>query len=108
GARPGPPTGVFAAIDDWSRIDLTWEPPVSDGGFPVTSYEVEIFNDGISDTYVVPVTSPLELRDEYLFHDPWNDSADNKVLLRAVNSLGAGEPVELSLLANVVPAKPGA
>ena len=42
---PDPPTRLVATATTPTRIDLTWEAPVYDGGAPVTSYRIEVSED---------------------------------------------------------------
>ncbi len=44
----GAPTGVSAAPDGGSAIDVSWSPPLDDGGTPITRYEVQWSADGVS------------------------------------------------------------
>ena len=46
--KAGPPINVRAAPDGDAAIDLSWDPPVDDGGSPVQYYEVQWSADGTS------------------------------------------------------------
>lgn len=39
--RPSPPLNVKPGVVTKSSIELNWEPPVSDGGSPITGYKIE-------------------------------------------------------------------
>lgn len=39
---PDPPTDLTATAVSPTRIDLTWNPPLNNGGSPVTSYRIEV------------------------------------------------------------------
>ena len=43
---PSPPTGVTANAQDESTVTIEWAPPQSDGGSPITSYQIEFSTDG--------------------------------------------------------------
>ena len=43
---PGAPTGLTAAADGPTRIDLSWTAPANDNGSPVTGYKIEVSTDG--------------------------------------------------------------
>ena len=45
---PNPPTNLAATATAPTRIDLTWSAPAYDGGAPVTSYRIEVSEDGIN------------------------------------------------------------
>ena len=47
---PDPPTGLSAAADGQTRIDLSWTAPAYDGGAPVTGYRIEVSADS-ADTW---------------------------------------------------------
>ena len=43
---PDPPTNLVATASSPTRIDLVWAAPEYDGGAPVTSYRIEVSEDG--------------------------------------------------------------
>ena len=43
---PGPPTGLAAAANGETRIDLSWTAPSDDGGTSITGYRIEVSNNG--------------------------------------------------------------
>ncbi|MXW17846.1 MAG: hypothetical protein F4Z83_09920, partial [Gemmatimonadetes bacterium] len=45
---PDPPTGLTATAVSSSRINLAWNPPVDDGGSPITGYRLEWSQNGTS------------------------------------------------------------
>ena len=46
--QSGPPTNVRAVPDGDSAVDISWDPPVDDGGSPIRYYEVQWSADGTS------------------------------------------------------------
>ena len=46
--KAGPPTNVRAVPDGDAAIDVSWDPPLDDGGSPITYYEVQWSPDGAS------------------------------------------------------------
>ena len=47
-AKPGKPTGLTAAADGQTEIDLSWTAPSDDGGADITGYRIEVSTDGSS------------------------------------------------------------
>ena len=45
---PGSPTGLTAAADGQTEIDLSWTAPSDDGGAAITGYKIEVSNNGSS------------------------------------------------------------
>lgn len=85
--KPGLPE-----IIDWAEnmVKLKWEPPIRDGGAPITGYIIEM-KDKFGTTYVkaaevdkvcTGTVTRLEEGNQYQFR------------VRAVNKAGAGEPSE--------------
>ena len=46
--KPSAPTGLTASADGQTEINLSWTPPSSDGGAPVTGYKIRVSMDGSS------------------------------------------------------------
>lgn len=79
---PGVPTSVVASPGD-SQVSLSWNAPASDGGSPITSYEVEYNESGGSNTLITGAISPEII-----------GSLTNDILhefrVRAINAVGPG------------------
>ena len=87
---PGVPAGLTARPQGTDRINLSWSPPGSDGGSPVTGYRIEASDDGgvrwqtlIADTRSVrTLHSDIGLQ----------PSTTRHYRVSAVNAAGTGEP----------------
>ena len=55
--EPGKPTGLAAAADGQSEIDLSWTAPSDDGGADITGYRIEVSNNGSNWTDLVADTN---------------------------------------------------
>ncbi len=103
GSLPTAPQSLQATWDD-SYVNITWSPPSSDGGFPVTIYRVYRGTTPGGETFLV--------NNSWLSH--YNDtSVTNGVYyyyrVAAVNSLGEGpQSDEVASIPTAVPAPPTA
>lgn len=50
---PGAPTNVVATAGK-ANATVTWTPPASDGGSPITGYRIQVFDDGVS-LQIIPI-----------------------------------------------------
>ena len=60
--KAGPPIGLSAAPDGDSAIDLSWDPPLDDGGAAITRYGVQWSPDGTSGWRSAGNTTSAETR----------------------------------------------
>jgi hypothetical protein len=84
-AIPTAPTGVSATASTGSTLNVTWGPPSSDGGTPVTSYQVDWAGQGTWGEATEPgsaATAPVQLPAPGVY----------QVSVFATNSLGEGPP----------------
>lgn len=88
-AKPGTPD-VYDWDSDWA--ELRWAPPVSDGGKPITGYQIEKRKkDGVAKWIKIGETPQTEFRAPNL-----DEGEEYEFRVRAVNSVGVSEPSETS------------
>ncbi|MDE2975083.1 MAG: fibronectin type III domain-containing protein [Gemmatimonadota bacterium] len=85
---PDPPTGLAAAADGQTRIDLTWTAPEYDGGAPVTAYKVEVSADG-GDEWTVLTSNTGSARTAYT-HTGLRPGTTRHYRVSAINVAGSG------------------
>lgn len=88
--KPGRPE-----IKDWDKdfVDLTWEPPKSDGGAPITQYTVQMRDKGTR-TWVDACTVPGDRPAAKVTNVEEGHEYEFRVL--AKNKAGIGEPSDIS------------
>ena len=85
---PDPPTDLVATAAAPTRIDLDWDAPEYDGGAPVTSYRIEVSNDGSG-------WSDLDTTGDALTsysHTGLVPGSTRHYRVSAINTAGAGMP----------------
>ena len=86
---PDPPTGLVAIAVSPTQIDLGWTAPDYDGGSPVTSYRIEVSEDGATWTDLAPSTGSTQTRFSHLGLEP---GSTRHYRVSAINVAGVGEP----------------
>ena len=86
---PDPPTGLVAIAVSPTQIDLGWTAPAYDGGSPVTSYRIEVSEDGATWTDLAPSTGSTQTRFSHLGLEP---GSTRHYRVSAINVAGVGEP----------------
>ena len=90
---PGPPTNLVAIATAQTVIDLTWDAPAYTGGAPVTSYRVEISEDGTGWIDLEPSTG-TDLTSYQ--HAGLRPGATRHYRVSAINVAGVGLPSEVA------------
>ncbi len=85
---PGAPTGLGATANGWTRIDLSWTAPMSDGGSTITGYKIEVSADAgsIWSTLVTNSDSATTTHE----HTGLSAGATRRYRVSAINSVGVG------------------
>ena len=85
---PGAPTGLGATANGWTRIDLSWTAPTSDGGSTITGYKIEVSADAgsswstlVSDSGLAATAYP---------HTGLTAGTTRRYRVSAINSAGTG------------------
>ncbi len=87
---PDPPTGLAAAANGISQIDLAWTAPAEDGGAPVTGYRIEVSTTS-GQTWRTLVTDTDNTSTMYS-HTGLPPATRRDYRVSAINRVGAGEP----------------
>ena len=86
---PGSPAGLSARADGETEIGLSWSPPSSDGGAPVTSNRIEVSNNGSN--WSVLEADAGSSRTSYT-HRGLTGGSTRHYRVSAINSAGVGPP----------------
>ena len=85
---PDAPTGLSAAPDGQTRIDLSWTAPAYDGGAPVTGYRIEVSADS-ADTWTVLSGNTGNARTTFT-HTGLQPGTTRHYRVSAINAAGTG------------------
>ena len=86
---PDPPTNLVATPTEPTRIDLTWTAPAYDGGAPVTSYRIEVSEDGAAWADLEPSTGTNHTG---YAHTGLRPGSTRHYRVSAINIAGVGMP----------------
>ncbi|XP_073811656.1 projectin protein bent isoform X33 [Musca autumnalis] len=94
---PGKPSAPEPVDWDKDHVDITWKPPISDGGSPITAYSIEKKEEG-SDKWikVMEVPTPLQGEDCKATVSYLDENCKYEFRVRAINAAGSGEPSNAS------------
>ena len=101
---PGAPTGLVAAADGTSQINLSWTAPEDDGGSEITWYIVEVSKDG-SAPWVAEDHRPTVTSYKHTGLDP-GETRHYRVSARNVAGIGAASDPDSATTDPVVPDAP--
>ena len=85
--RPGAPTGLTAAGNGQTRIDLSWTAPSDDGGAAITGYRIEVSANGSTWNDLVANTHNTATSDS---HIGLTSGSTRHYRVSAINSAGTG------------------
>ena len=91
---PSPPVGALSSSLTIGTVGVSWQPPASDGGQPITGYRAHIYSDPEAREELPG--SPVELDVDTAQHE-WaglTEGVTYYVRVAAVNSLGEGAATE--------------
>ncbi|MCU1356444.1 MAG: fibronectin type protein [Acidimicrobiales bacterium] len=87
--KPGAPTGVTAVLTGLrAQVTVSWTPPASDGGAPITSYELVSNNTSQTFTVPAPASTFTVPRASLILNGAIADNVPVSFKLRAVNMVG--------------------
>ena len=84
---PGAPTGLTAAANGQTQIDLSWSAPSDTGGSPITGYRIEVSDDGSSWSDLVNNTRSAATR---YSHTGLTGGSTRHYRVSAINSAATG------------------
>lgn len=90
---PSPPIGVTATAIDESSITVNWLPPVGDGGSPITSYKVDVSEDGTTWQVLDAAISP---QTQSYLHSDLDPATSYSYRVLARNKIGWGDPSKVA------------
>ena len=85
--EPGKPTGLAAAADGQTEIDLSWTAPSDDGGADITGYRIEVSNNGSNWSDLVADTDSTSTS---YTHSGLTAGSTRHYRVSAINSEGTG------------------
>ena len=85
--QPGKPTGLAAAADGQTQIDLSWTAPSDDGGADITGYRIEVSNNGSNWSDLVADTDSTSTS---YTHSGLTAGSTRHYRVSAINSEGTG------------------
>jgi len=85
---PGRPRSLAAVARGAERIDLTWQVPKSDGGAPITGYQIEVSADGT----IWRILAANAVPEEHYSHTDLTPNTTYYYRLSAINKIGVGGP----------------
>ena len=91
---PEAPTALAASRDLERRIDLSWEPPLDDGGADVSGYRIESSQNGVEWIELAPNTGSIE---PAYTHMGLRGAAQHHYRISAINSAGVGAASEVAV-----------
>ena len=87
--KPGAPTGVTAVLTGLrAQVTVSWTPPASDGGAPITSYELVSNNTSQTFTVPAPASTFTVPRASLMLNGAIADNVPVSFKVRAVNMVG--------------------
>ena len=86
-SAPSAPTGLSAAADGQTEIDLSWSAPSADGGAAITGYKIEVSTDNSSWSVLVADTSS---KTTSYSHTGLSAGSTRYYRVSAINSAGTG------------------
>lgn len=101
--KQGPPSVPrdFTLLTSCDHVTVSWEPPVSDGGLPLTRYSVKIYsNHGWNDTILLGVSTT---RFTFTSREGVRPRKEYTVTVQAFNELKEGEIAEGSVTSAYCP-----
>ena len=104
---PGAPTGLTAAADGQTEIDLSWTAPSSDGGASISGYRIEVSTNGSSWSDLVANTGSITTS---YSHTGLTAGSTRYYRVSAINSAGTGSAsnTDSATTEAAPPTKPGA
>lgn len=92
---PSPPLEVVIPDASREHINVTWKPPVKDGGCPVTGYHVEVAEARPELKWLRVNSRPIkELK--FRIDDGIKPEKKYVIRVRAINSVGVSDPSDVS------------
>ncbi len=101
---PGAPTGLTATADGQTTINLSWTAPSNTGGAAITGYRVEVSPNGTDNWTDLVANSAATTYS----HTGLSAGTTRYYRVRAINSVGAGNPSNVATATTTALTAPGA